>query len=179
MADEYKILKDFGFQFEEKKDINVQDNIVLVIKSGQHFAFKKHLISKISSLITETMNSDEKTGDELITLPPLIDIKFMLFLVDYVNFIEKNGIPVYQVKAIEAATTLENAIGPQLYGLFEKHFNYKFMRSDLSVKNYLEIFGHFLKCATLIISDPLITLFAIAHKIIIQHLPSSEFIITD
>ena len=47
----------------------------------------------------------------------------MMFLTDYANSIEINkGIPKYETAKIELATTLENAIGPLFYKLFEKHF---------------------------------------------------------
>lgn len=175
-----QILKEFGFQIEEKKVNKLPAEIILVIKTGQHYTFKTIVINKISTLISNMV--EHMTDEKTINLPDLIDEKYMGFLVDYANFIEHQNqmeIPVYIVKKIESATTLENAIGSVLHKLFEKHFNYKFIRSDLAVKQYLKIFGYFLKASTVIISEPLITLFAIAHKIILQHLPSSEFIIID
>lgn len=167
------ILKEFGFHTEEIKKTNLPDELTLVIKTGQHYTIKTTDVCKVSSFIANAI-------DNPVELPDGIDEKYMMFLIDYVNFIGQNkGVPEYDIKKIETATTLENAVGSVLHKLFEKHFNYKFMRSDVAVKHYLKIFGHFLKCSTIIISEPLITLFAIAHKIIIQHLPSSEFIIVD
>lgn len=174
-----QILKEFGFVIEEKKVTKLPEEIILVIKTGQHYTFKTAVISKISALI---LNMAENALDKKsITLPDIIDEKYMGFLVDYADFIEQNKmeIPVYNIKKIESTTTLENAVGTALNKLFEKHFNYKFVRSDVAVKQYLKIFGYFLRASNVIISGPLMTLFAIAHKIILQHLPSSEFVILD
>ncbi len=169
------ILKDFGFQFDELNENKLPKEITIAVKTGQHYIFKTQTIIKISTYLCNVINS---INTNVIILPDIIDHKFVDFLVDYANFVEQNnGIPSYTIKQIEVATTLENAIGPILYKLFEKHFNYKFVRSDIAVKQYLSVFGHFLKCANAIIAEPLITIFAIAHKIILQHLPSSEFII--
>jgi len=176
-----QILKEFGFQIEEKKEVKLPSDITLVIKSGQHYTIKTNIINKISALIANMIETNDH-NNSTITLPDIIDEKYMAFLIDYVEFIEHQNqteVPVYNVKKIESATTLENAIGAPLHKLFEKHFNYKFVRSDLAVKQYLKIFGYFLKASNVIISEPLMTLFAIAHKIILQHLPSSEFIIID
>ena len=173
-----QILKDFGFQIEEKSETKLPPTITLIIKSGQHYTFKTKIITQISVFISNLLES--ACDSKAIDLPEAINDKFMGFLIDYADFIEENkGIPIYSIKKIESATPLENAVGMRLHGLFEKHFNYKFVRSDIAVKQYLSIFGYFLKCSTVIISEPLITLFAIAHKIILQHLPSSEFIIVE
>lgn len=166
-----EILRSFGFQPDEKKE-EVDKTIFLITKAGEHFPFKLSVIKKVSLFVVEIFDSQLISE---IELPPLIDAKFMLFLVDYANFIEKNGsIPIYQDKHIQSAHTLEIAIGEELYQLFVKHFNYKFMRSDIAVKTYFTQFGYFLSCSAALISQPLIQLFCIAHKIILQHLPSSE-----
>jgi hypothetical protein len=128
------------------------------------------------------IRSDQKndqTNDNIITMPEVIDEKFMEFLLDYVTHVEQNGLPVFNQEKIIAATVLENAVGYKIYELFVKHFKYKFQRSDLAVKQHLAVFGRMLECSTAIIANSLITLFAIAHKIIIQHLPSAEFIMVD
>lgn len=167
-----EILKSFGFQVEEKKEETPDKIIFLITKAGEHFPFKLSAIKKVSLYVVEVF--DGQLISE-IELPPIIDTKFMLFLVDYVNYVEKLGnVPVYQDKHIQWAHTLEIAVGEELYQLFVKHFNYKFMRSDLAVKTYFVQFGHFLRCSTALISQPLMQLFCIAHKIILQHLPSSE-----
>ncbi len=172
-----KILKEFGFHTDEVKKIELPLELTLVIKSGQHYTFKTATICKISTLIANAIEVDKKTT---IDLPDKIDEKYMMFLADYSNSVEmNNGIPKYDEEIIKIATTLENAIGPLFYRLFEKHFNYKFMRSDVAVKHFLDIFGHFLECSTIIISEPLIELFSITHKIIIQHLASADYIIPD
>ena len=103
----------------------------------------------------------------------------MDFLLDYTLYVEKNKVPVFNTEKIYHATTLENATDPLINELFMKHFDYNFMRSDMAVIKYLNIFGHFLECSSAIVSEQLITLFAIAHKIIIQHLPSAEFIVDE
>ena len=173
MASKEQILKTFGFDIE-CKDIKSDEpkNIVLVIKTGQHYTFKSEAIRKISALVSNMSNNE---NDNRFELPSVVDYKFMMFLLDYSEYIDRSGVPLYNVEKIKAATTLENAINSEIYSLFVKHFNYKFLRSDLAVKQYLNIFGHFLECSTAIVSDKLITLFAIAHKIIIQHLPEGNF----
>jgi len=177
-----QILKSFGFEVPEAEAKSSKPTMItLIIKTGQHYRFKTPVICKISAYISSMFAEEKKYNetDDKVELPSIIDEKFMLFLLDYADYIEKHGVPAYNTEKIKAATTLENAVGTALHVLFIQHFDYKFMRSDLAVKQYLNIFGHFLECSTAIVADPLIALFAIAHKIIIQHLPGSEFIIID
>lgn len=181
------ILKKFGFAItEEKKAQNVPEFQIVELKNGKRYTFKTIPLMKTSALIegmyhSEDNQTENKLDDEknMFVLPGIIDEKFMEFLLDYVEYVDQNGLPVFSQDKVIAATVLEAAIGPKLYELFIKHFGYKFQRSDLAVKQYLNIFGHMLTCSTIIISNSLITLFAIAHAIIIKHLPSSEFIIMD
>lgn len=177
------ILKSFGFDIaEEEKKSNIPEYVILEIKNNKRYTFKTLPLMKISDLINgmfENKSDIHIPEDNLVSVPDLLDEKFMEFLLDYVTYVENNGLPIFNKDKIIAATVIENAIGIKLYELFVKHFKYKFQRSDLAVKQYLSIFGHMLECSTAIISNSLIEIFVIAHKIIIQHLPSSEFIIID
>jgi hypothetical protein len=182
MSNKIQILKNFGFDVQtENKKSNKPETVTLIIKTGQHYRFKTDGICKISALIASSFSENDVQTEPVdkIEVPEIINDKFMVFLLDYAEYICKHGIPVYNTDKIRSATTLENAIGSNLYLLFVKHFDYKFMRSDLAVKQYLNIFGYFLECSSTLVADSLITLFAIAHKIIIQHLPGSEFIAVD
>lgn len=180
MSNKIQILKNFGFDVQsENSKSNKPESLTLIIKTGQHYKFKTSEICKVSALIASTCSNKIASDDNKIEMPDIINDKFMVFLLDYTDYVSKYGVPVYNTEKVIAATTLENAIGRNLYLIFAKHLEYKFMRSDLAVKQYLNIFGYFLECSTALVSDQLITLFAIAHKIILQHLPGSEFISVD
>lgn len=147
---------------------------------GSHDASQLDISNDASQ--PDTSNDDDngmdRTGNK-ITFHTTIDEKFLEFLIDYTKYVEIYGLPVFPQEKILMATVLESAIGLPLYELFVKHFNYKYQRSDLAVKQYIKIFGHMLECSAMFVSNSLISLFAVAHAILIKHLPSSEFIIID
>lgn len=175
--DNQDILKTFGFAVEsEKKKPQLPEIIEIVTNDGRRYNCNTVCMMKISEYVNNIYTNNNEAS---INMPPIIDHKFMDFLVDYCVYVEKHGEPAFNQAEIISATVLEHAVPKEIYELFVKHFDYKFRRSDLAVKEYLDTFGHMLECSTAIVANSLITLFAIAHKIIIQRLPSAEFIIMD
>jgi hypothetical protein len=172
------ILKSFGFDndLDEKKQKDLPEYLKITISNGKEYSLKTIPLMKISEYVNNIC-SQEKFDNSPLEMPHMVDEKFMNFLIDYTDYVDKYNIPVFNEEKIIAATVLEAATNSKINELFVKNFNYRFMRSDLAVHQFLDLFGHMLECSAAIISNSLITIFAIAHKIIIQHLPSSEFII--
>ncbi len=165
------ILRSFGFDIDQK----ITNNKITIIEVNNiHYEFKTHIINSISEFISGSISDNTP-----IKLPSIIDKQFIDFLLDYAILVEKKGIPVFELSKIQEATVFEHIFSNELISIFVKHFDYKYMRSDIAFKQYLPIFGKFLNCSSAIISESLINIFSIAHKIIIQHLPSTAFIITE
>jgi hypothetical protein len=169
------ILKKFGFDIDEKSNYKTPDLIALEIKSGKQYLVKTVYMMQISEFINHLYEPAKKNIETIVKLPSVIDEKYMDFLTDYLLLVER-GIPALDSNVIKNATTLKAALGESLFELFVKHFEYVDERSDIAVKKYLQPFGYFLKCSASIIANPLITTFIVAHKCIIQHLPSSSFL---
>jgi hypothetical protein len=172
------ILKSFGFEVEEdEKKSTIPENIFIEV-GEKKYSLNSIAAMKISELINNKLkcNNDLNITDDIMQMPAPINEKFMDFLDDYVKYVERKGIPTFVRDNIIKATVLEAAIGDELHALFVKNFNYKFQRSDIAVKEYLNTFCRMLECSSAIISDSLKSIFCIAIKIIIQHLPSAEFI---
>ena len=180
------ILKSFGFEIDNTViESKIPEACIIQITSGTEYKFNTETIRNISAMVNNFFNSENvgcinsENDNGSFIFHKIVDEKYMEFLVDFCDYVKKNKLPIFVKESIRQATTLENAIGKELYKLFEKHFNYKFIRSDCAVKEYLDTFDHFLNCSNFIVSDILIELFAIAISQIIRHLPSAEYILTD
>lgn len=178
MSKQNNILKNFGFEVEEEeKKSTIPENIFIEV-GEKKYSVNAIAAMKVSELINNKLknNNDLNIVDDVVQLPSIINVKFMDFLEDYIMYVERKGVPKFDEEEIIKATILEIAIGPELYELFVKNFNYRFLRSDIAVREYLDIFCRMLECSSAMISISLISIFCIAIKIIIQHLPSAEFI---
>ena len=181
MSKHNNILKSFGFEVEEEEKKSIIPENIFIEVGEKKYSINAIAAMKVSELINNKLksNNDLNISDDVVQLPLIVNEKFMDFLEDYVKYVERKGIPTFIRDNIIKATVLEAAIGVELYELFVKNFNYRFQRSDIAVKEYLNTFCRMLECSSAIISDSLKSIFCIAIKIIIQHLPSAEFIPTD